>query len=116
MNRFIIFHIVIITLLMVGSLSEFISWDRVGQVFLAIAIYDFILSIAGWRGWPILRGDISSNAPLSKQDSGEAIRNEYLLEEHPYIGFVKKVAGAGILAFGVGVILLVFSSYLRGTG
>lgn len=109
MNTFIIIQIILFALLIAGSLSGYIGWTRVGQLFVAAGFYDFMLSIAAWRGWPILRGDVSYNAPLNKRDSGEAIRNEYSLEERPSAGFVTKVAGIGVLTFGVGVILLVFS-------
>jgi hypothetical protein len=110
MNTFIIIQIILFTLLIVGSLSGFIGWGRVGQIFLAIGLYDLILSIAAWRGWPILRGDVSYNTPLNKRDTGEAILNRYSLGERPSIGFVMKLAGAGILTCSVGVILLVLCS------
>jgi hypothetical protein len=111
MNKVIIFQMVLFAVLVVGSLLGSIGWERVGQVFLAVGIIDLILSIAAWRGWPILRGDIANNTPLSKRDSGEAARDEYAIaHDHPSTGFVVKIAGIGILTVGFGVILIVFAS------
>jgi hypothetical protein len=111
MNKIIIFQMVLFMLLIVASILGFIGWNRVGQVFLAVGIIDIILSIAAWRGWPILRGDIANDAPLSKRDSSEAATGNYALADvRPSIGFVVKIAGIGILIIGIGVILIVFSS------
>lgn len=109
MNRIIIFQMVLFALLIVGSLLGSIGWERVGQVFLVVGIIDLILSIAAWRGWPILRGDISNNAALSKRDYGEATRDKYSVDDdHPSAGFLMRITGVGILTCGVGVILLVY--------
>jgi hypothetical protein len=111
MNKVIIFQLVLFMVLIVGSILGFIGWNRVGQVFLAAGIIDLILSIAAWRGWPILRGDIANDAPLSKRDSSEAASDEYALAHvRPSIRFVVKIAGIGILIIGIGVILIVFST------
>jgi hypothetical protein len=79
MNRVIIIQMGLFAILIVGSLLGLISWERVGQVSLAVGIIDLILSIAAWRGWPILRGDIALNNPLSKRDSREATCDEYAI-------------------------------------
>ena len=111
MNKVIIFELVLLAVLIVGSLLGSIGWERVGQIFLAVGIIDLILSIAAWRGWPILRGDIANNAPLSNRDSREATSDEYAIAHgHPTIGFEVKIAGIGILTVVIGVILIVFSS------
>jgi hypothetical protein len=109
MNRVIVFEIFLFALVIVGALLGSIGLERTGQVFLAIGIIDLIMSIAAWRGWSILRGDISNNAPLSKQDSGEVAGDEYLIEhDRPSTGFVVKTVIIGIVAFGIGVVLLLF--------
>jgi hypothetical protein len=111
MNRVIIFQMVLLALLIVGSLLGSIGRERVGQVFLAVGIIDLILSIASWRGWPILRGDISNNAPLSTRDSGEGAHDEYSLDhEQPSTEFIVKIASIGIVTFGVGIVLLLLYS------
>lgn len=92
-------------------LFGFIDLERVGQVFLTVGIIDLIMSIAAWRGWSILRGDISNNAPLNRRDSGEVARDEYSLDHaRPSTGFIVKIAGIGIVAFGIGMALLLLYS------
>lgn len=111
MKRVIIFQLVLFTVLIIVSLLGSIGWKRVGEVFLAVGIIDIILSIAAWRGWPILRGDISNNAPLSNRDFGEVAREEYATAHiRQSIGFVMRIAGIGIFIVGIGVILIIFSS------
>jgi hypothetical protein len=111
MNRVIIIQLVLFVLLIIGSLSGLISWERVGYVFLAVGIYDLILSFAVWRGWPILRGDIANNNPLRKLDSREAASDEFAIAyDRPSTGFIVQIAGIGILTVVVGIILNIFAS------
>jgi hypothetical protein len=111
MNRVIIIQLVLFVLLIIGSLSGLISWERVGQIFLAVGIIDLILSIAAWQGWPILRGDVANNNPLSKLDSREAASDEFAIAyDRPSTGFIVKIAGIGILTVVAGVILNIFAS------
>ena len=68
-----------------GLLFASIGLERARHVFLSVGSIDLLRSSAAWRGWSILRGDASNNAPLSKRDSGEVARDEYSLdhERHP---------------------------------
>ena len=88
-----------------------IGLERAGHVFLTVGIIDLLMSIAAWRGWSILRGDASNNAPLSQRDSGEAARDEYSLDhERPSTRFMVTIASLGIVAFGIGPVLLLLYS------
>lgn len=110
MNRVILFQIVLFAFVIAGVLFGSLGLDRAGQVFLIVGMIDLIMSIAAWRGWPILRGDSWNPAPLSKRDSGEPARDEYATDhERPSTEFVVKVAITGIVAIGIGVLLLLFS-------
>src|SRR5512138_174103 len=107
MNRVIAFEIFIFALVIAGLLLGSISRERVGYVFLTVGILDLLMSIAAWRGWSILRGDTSNNAPLSKRDSGEGARDEFSLDpERPCTRFMVTIAGLGIVAFRIGLVLL----------
>ena len=69
------------------------------------------MSSAAWRGWSILRGDALNNAPLSKRDSGEGARDEYSLDhERPSTRFMVTIASLGIVAFSIGLVLLLLYS------
>ena len=73
-----------------GLLFGSIGLERARHVFLTVGIIDLLMSSAAWRGWSILRGDASNNAPLSKRDSGEVARDEYSLDhERPSTGLAK---------------------------
>lgn len=109
MNGVILFQMILFAFVIVGMLLGFVGVERVGQVFLAVGVIDLIMSIAAWRGWPILRGDISNNAPLNKRESGEVARDKYAVDhDRPSTGFVVKVAITGIVAMSIGVVLLLF--------
>jgi hypothetical protein len=110
MNKFILFEIILFAIVVIGSLFGFISPQRTGQVFLAIGIIDLVMSMAAWRGWPMLRGNISDLAPFNKRDSDEITHNEYSLDhERPSIGFVLRVAITGIIAISIGLpLILIF--------
>jgi amino acid transporter len=111
MNRLILFEMIIFAFVIVGSLLGSLGLDRAGQVFLAVGIIDLIMSIAALRGWPMLRGDISNLAPLSKRDSGEAARDEYSMDhDRPSTGFAVEVTITGIVAIGIGIVLLLLFS------
>jgi hypothetical protein len=77
MNKPILFQVILFVLLLMGSFAGLISLLRLGQVFLGIGILDLVLSAAALLGWPMLRGDISEQAPLSRRDSHE-VSSEYL--------------------------------------
>lgn len=109
MNRVILFEMFIFAFVIVAALLGSIGLERTGQIFLAVGIIDLIMSIAAWRGWPILRGDISNQAPLSKSDSGEVARHEFSQDrERPSTGFVMKIAAIGVFSVGIGIALLLF--------
>lgn len=94
-----------------GWLFGSISLERAGNVFLAVGIIDLRMRIAAWRGWSILRGDASNHAPLSKLDSGEVARDEYSLDhERPSTRFMVTIASLGIVAFSIGLVLLLLYS------
>lgn len=109
MNRIILFETFIFAVVIVSAVFGSIGLERVGQVFLAVGIIDLIMSMAAWRGWPILRGDASNQRPLNKRDSGEVARDEFSWDyESPSTGFTVKIAALGIFSFGIGVILLLY--------
>ncbi len=89
-----------------------IGLERARHVFLTVGIIDLLMSSsAAWRGWSILRGDASNNAPLSRQDSGEVARDEYSLDhERPSTRFMVTIDGLGIVAFSIGLVLLLLYS------
>jgi CoA-transferase family III len=61
-----------------GLLFGSIGLERARHVFLTVGIIDLLMSSAAWRGWSILRGDASNNAPESR---------EMLVKmDHPTIG------------------------------
>jgi hypothetical protein len=94
-----------------GLLCGSIGLQRAGQAFLTVGIIDLLMSSAAWRGWSILRGDASDNAPLGKRDSGEVARDEYSLDhERPSTRFMVTIASLGIVAFSIGLVLLLLYS------
>jgi hypothetical protein len=110
-NRVILFELVFFASVIVGARIGSIGWETAGQVFLTFGIINLLMSIAAWRGWSILRGDASNNAPLSKRDSGEVARDEYALDhERPSTRFIVTIASIGIVAFSIGLVLLLLSS------
>lgn len=68
MNKLILFQIILFALLIVALISGIASLFRLGQVFLGIGILDLVISVAALLGWPMLRGDISNQAQLSRQN------------------------------------------------
>lgn len=107
MNKLILFEMILFVFIVIGSLLGVLTWYRAGQVFLAIGVVALVMSIAAWRGWPMLRGDISHFAPLSKRDSSEIASNGYLMEqESPSIGFVLRVTLSGFIAIAIGLYLI----------
>ncbi len=109
MNRVVVFEIFLFVLVVAGVLLGSIGLEKAGQVFLTVGIIDILMSLAAWRRWPILRGDVSNNAPLNKRDSGEAARDEYSMDQdRPSAGFVARTAVIGGVAFGIGIVLLLF--------
>lgn len=107
MNKFILTELILLACIVMSSVFGFISWHRAGQIFLGIGVIALIMSIAAWRGWPMLRGDISHFAPLSKRDSSEIIGNGYPMEQGgPSIGFVLRVTVSGFIAIALGLYLI----------
>ena len=94
-----------------GLLFGSIGLERARHVFLTVGIIDLLMSSAAWRVWSILRGDASNNAPLSKRDSGEVARDEYsLAHERPSTRFMVTIDSLGIVAFSIGLVLLLLYS------
>ncbi len=58
-----------------GLLFGSIGLQRAWHVFLTVGIIDLLISIAVWRGWSILQGNASNNAPLSQRGLREVARN-----------------------------------------
>ncbi len=109
MNRVIIFEVFLFALLAIGMLLGSLELDRAGQVFLTVGMIDLIMGLAAWRNWPILRGDVSNNAPLSKRDAGETARDEYAVDQdRPSSGFIAKIVATGAVALSIGAVLLLF--------
>jgi hypothetical protein len=94
-----------------GLLFGSIGLERARHVFLTVGIIDLLARSVAWRGWSILRGDASNNAPLSKRDSGEVARDEYSLDhERPSTRFMVTIDSLGIVAFGIRLVLLLLYS------
>jgi hypothetical protein len=94
-----------------GLLFGSIGLERARHVFLTVGIINLLMSRAAWRGWSILRGDASNNAPLSKRDKGEVARDEYSLDhERPSTRFMVTIASPGIVAFSSRYVLLLLYS------
>jgi hypothetical protein len=94
-----------------GLLFGSIGLERARHVFLTVGIINLLMSSAAWRGWSILRGDASNNAPLSKRDKGEVARDEYSLDhERPSTRFMVTIASPGIVAFSSRYVLLLLYS------
>jgi len=111
MNKFILFEMTQFVFIVIGSLLGILTWYRAGQVFFVIGVVALVMSIAAWRGWPMLRGDISHFAPLSKRDSSEIAGNGYPMEqESPSIGFVLCVTVSGFIAIAIGLYMILSSS------
>ncbi len=109
MNRVLIFEMFLFALVVAGVLLDSLGLERAGQVFLTVGIIDLLMSLAAWRNWPILRGDISNNAPLSKRDSGEMARDEFSMDhDRPSAGFAIELAIIGMVVFPLGFVLLQF--------
>jgi len=85
--------------------------ERARRVFLTVGIIDLLMSSAAWRGWSILRGDASNNAPHSKPDSGEVAHDDYSLDhERPSTRFIVTIASPGIVALSIGLVLVLLYS------
>src|SRR5512138_1969517 len=109
MNRVIIFEIFLFVLVTAGVLFSSLGLDRAAYVFLTVGIIDILMSLAAWRRWPILRGDVSNNTPLTRRDSGEVARDEYSADhDQPSARFIVTTAVIGAVTVGVGVVLLQF--------
>lgn len=94
-----------------GLLFSSIGLERARHVFLTVGIINLLMSSAAWRDWLILRGDDSNNAPLSKRDSGEVACEEYSLDhERSSTRFMVTIASLGIVAFSIGLVLLLLYS------
>ena len=94
-----------------GLLFGSTGLERARRVFLTVGIIDLLISSAAWRGWSILRGDASNHAPLSKRDSREVARDEYSLDhERRSTRFMVTIASLGIVAFSIGLVLLLLYS------
>jgi hypothetical protein len=107
MNKILAFEMILFGLIVVGLLAGFLSLDRTGQLFLALGLIDLLMSLAAWRSWPVLRGDISNQGSLTRQDVGEADRSAAVTaQDRPSPRFIVLTAVTGIFAIGVGALLL----------
>lgn len=111
MNKFILIEIILVAIVVVSSLFGFISLLRVGQGILALGIINLVISLAAFFGWPVLRGDVTDLAPINRQESFEIARDEYALNhDRASSVFAIKVAVTGIIAIGVGLVLILILS------
>lgn len=111
MNKLVLFQIILFALLVVGSFAGVVSLLRVGQVFLGIGILDLVISLAARLGWPMLRGNVSEQARLSRRDSREVAADRYSLGgDHPSAGFTIRLALVGTGAIGVALLLILLLS------
>jgi hypothetical protein len=111
MNRILAFEVLLFVVLVAAALLGYVGLERVGQVILGIGLIELVLSLLAWAGWPVLRGDISGNRALTKQDSRETARDDPSSIDHDRASraFAIQLALAGVLATGMGVILIFFA-------
>jgi hypothetical protein len=63
--------------------------------------------LLGYFGWPVLRGDVSTQSPLTRRDSVEEQGNlDPSKRERPSGKFLFGLAGLGIVALAAGIILI----------
>lgn len=109
MFNLLIFDTLLIVLFALSSFLGVINFTRAGQVLIGIAVLNFTLAVLSFFGWPVLRGDISTQLPLTKQ---ELIESQDDLnpskQERPSRSFVFGLIGLGVVAFAVGLILIFF--------
>jgi hypothetical protein len=62
-----------------------IGLERAGHVFPTVGIIDLLMSIPAWRGWSILRGDASNNAPSASGIQGKRLvmNIHWIMNNHP---------------------------------
>jgi hypothetical protein len=110
MNRILAFEVLLFVVLVAAALLGYVGLERVGQVILGIGLIELVLSLLAWAGWPVLRGDISGNRALTKQDSRETARDDPSIDhDRASRAFAIQLALAGVLATGMGVILIFFA-------
>lgn len=107
MTNLILVEGLFIVLLVVASLSGIISLARTGRVLIGIGAINIALAFLSFFGWPVLRGDVSDMSPMSRQDSLEARAGRNVSKRNrPSRGFVFGLFVIGIIALGVGTLLV----------
>jgi hypothetical protein len=106
MSGFIIFEILLLALILIFSLFDVISSATAAFVFLGFSLSNFIIGLSAWRGWPILRGDISENSPIKRQDGYELGHDDSSLDhDRPSTRLIVLMFTIGVIALSVGILL-----------
>ena len=106
MSGFIIFEILLLALIWISSLFDVVSSTTVSFVFIGIGLINFIIGLFAWRGWPILRGDISENSPIQRQDGYKLGHSDSSLDhDRPSTRLIVLVFTIGVFALSVGILL-----------
>lgn len=109
MNKLILVETLFLSVLIAASLVGAISLTRTGQVLIAIAAYNLVLSLLAYFSWPVLRGNVSDFSPMSRQDALEIGREgNSSKSSRPSRSFVIGLLAIGVIALatGIGLILL----------
>jgi len=103
----LIFDALFIVLLILFSFVGVINATRAGQVLIGSSLIHITLAVFSYFGWPVLRGDISSQFPLTRQDSIERQSDPDLSkQERPSRIFVFGLVGLGVFALVAGLLLI----------
>ena len=106
MSGFIIFEILLLALIWISSLFDVVSSTTVSFVFIGIGLINFIIGLFAWRGWPILRGDISDNSPIQRQDGYELGHGDTSLDhDRPSTRLIVLIFTIGVITLSVGILL-----------
>ncbi len=103
----LIFDMLFIVLFILASWFGMINPTRAGEVLLGIALINIVLAIFSYFQWPVLRGDISQQAPLTRRDG---ITKQGSLDlsqaQHPPKSFVFGLFVLGAFALIVGLLFV----------
>jgi hypothetical protein len=106
MSGFILFEILLLALIMILFLFDVVSSATAAFVFIGFSLSNFIIALSAWRGWPILRGDVSDNSPIKRQDGYQLGQGESSLDQNrPSANVIIFIFALGVVALSVGVLL-----------
>ena len=106
MSGFILFEILLLALITILFLFDVVSSATAAFVFIGCSLSNFIIGLSAWRGWPILRGDVSDNSPIQRQDGYQLGQGESSLDHNrPSSNIIIFIFALGVVALIVGVLL-----------